>query len=187
MTSEATRARADAAALMTEALTGLAKEITRGANDTIVHLNTSLLSQQRVVENYQELLVEANKTIAAQQDEIARLKSSNVESRKLELDFELKRAELAMKEQRIQGLIKTLSDAGGVLVGQYMSARAAARLPAAETPSRPIEAVIADIWPRLSEETVERLKTEAGTDLVFELLTRVTEHVQNVSNEESRH
>ncbi|KYF79946.1 hypothetical protein BE11_41950 [Sorangium cellulosum] len=181
--------RAVDAAVLTEELTRLAREITRGANDTIAQLNGGLSAQQRIVEGYQSLLTDANLKIASLQEEVGELRRASVETKRLELEFELRRAELSLKEQRVHALLNTLRDVGGAVAVQYMGQKRGGALPQpSPEPSRSVEAVIADIWPRLSPETVEKLKAEAGTDLVFELLTKVTEHIQvnNVPDEERK-
>ncbi|MDI1451306.1 hypothetical protein [Polyangium sp. 6x1] len=168
---------------LAESFTRFADKIMARQNDTLAQISGTLLTYDSMVKGLAGTIGEQAATIKAQGAEIAGLQRSDLERAKFVAEIELKREEMACRERRSAAIIGTLREVGGSVVQQVVAGRMLAAAAPAAQPSaamtrpeqgRPIAAVLADIWARLSEETIERLQQEAGIELVHELLTEVS-------------
>ncbi|MDI1475378.1 hypothetical protein [Polyangium sp. y55x31] len=168
---------------LAEAFTRFAEKIMARQNDTLAQISGTLLTYDSMVKGLAGTIGDQAATIKAQGAEIAGLQRSDLERAKFVAEIELKRAEMESRERRSAAIIGTLREVGGSVVQQVVAGRMlAAAAPAVQASAaiarpeqgRPIAAVLADIWARLSEETIERLQQEAGIQLVHELLTEVS-------------
>ncbi|MDI1444625.1 hypothetical protein [Polyangium sp. 6x1] len=168
---------------LAESFTRFADKIMARQNDTLAQISGTLLTYDSMVKGLAGTIGEQAATIKAQGAEIAGLQRSDLERAKFVAEIELKREEMACRERRSAAIIGTLREVGGSVVQQVVAGRMLAAATPAAQPSaaiarpehgRPIAAVLADIWARLSDETIERLQQEAGIELVHELLTEVS-------------
>ncbi|MDI1429032.1 hypothetical protein [Polyangium sorediatum] len=168
---------------LAESFTRFADKIMARQNDTLAQISGTLLTYDSMVKGLAGTIGEQAATIKAQGAEIAGLQRSDLERAKFVAEIELKRAEMEGRERRSAAIIGTLREVGGSVVQQVVAGRMlAAATPAAEPAvaiarpeqGRPIAAVLAEIWARLSDETIERLQQDAGIELVHELLTEVS-------------
>lgn len=170
------------AAELAESFTRFADKIVARQNDSLAQVSGTLLTYDAMIKSLAGINSAQAETIKAQAVEIAQLQRSDLERSKFIAEIELKRDEMASRERRNAALIHTLREVGGSVVQQVVAGRLLSKVPAtvaADAPAmgaggRPLALVLAEIWARLSEETIQRLQEEAGIELVHELLTAVS-------------
>jgi len=180
------------AAELAESFTRFADKIMARQNDTLAQIAGTLLTYDNMVKSLALTIGEQATTIKAQGAEIATLQRSDLERAKFVAEIELKREELGGRERRNAALLATLREVGGSVMQQVVAGRLLAAPPVAQAApiaiarnTRPLAFVLADIWGRLSDETIERLQQEAGVELVHELLSGVSGALPRVEEKSS--
>lgn len=159
-------------------------------NDAMSILTGTLGTQGSMISTLQEELLRMTQINAALHSRIGELQKFHREDEQLKAEFDIRRAELALKEKKTDAAISTATQVAGAILRE-IAARRMAALPPAGAPSaaatpgkRPLEAVVTEFWLRLSEETQGRIQEEAGEALVLEILQRLQGEQTEISAHE---
>jgi len=164
--------------LSEESLTRILRAAVTGANDTIAHLNAVLPSLGGQIGLQQQILSDANTTIARLSAENAELRAANLERDRMLRLIELEREKLRMEDGRRGELMQLARQIGGGVLHHLATSQRALGLqtveagPDGDSGAKPpgLKQIGMKLFTSLKPETVAAIREDAGDDLLAALL-----------------
>lgn len=165
-----------------ERLGRLLDRVMSRSNDALSVATGTMGTQSSLIASLQALNLTLNDRITRIQNENGELKRENIAVEQLRADTEIRRGELELKSKKTDAAIKALEQVGKGLLLEMGSRRRTAGAPSPEGETavpqsadtrRSLITILEQAWAKLSSETIAAITTDAGPELVIELLSQL--------------